>query len=62
MMTINELQDMGIRLSIQGGRLHAGPAARIDEDIRELIAANRQALMEAVLERERAPWCLDYFR
>ena len=55
MTTIDELQDMGIRLSIQGGRLHAGPTARIDEDIRELIAANRQALMEAVLERERAP-------
>ena len=52
---IEDLRAAGIRLSVRDGRLHAGPAGLITPDFREAIAAHRQALMEAVLERDRAP-------
>ena len=52
---IEDLRAAGIRLSVRDGRLHAGPASLITPNFREVIAAHRQALIEEVLERDRAP-------
>jgi hypothetical protein len=55
---LDRLSELGVKTTVQGGRLHFEPGSRIPPDLVEEIRANKQVLALAIQPPEALKWAL----